>query len=284
MRPFRASALTSILAVSGLSALGCEPKLELGVWSCPWSADIGAGGATSDDAMDDSSIMRPNPAAPVELPWSTGFENGFCDYPRVGGFCYGDGEEAEFSIVTSPVRSGKHAAAFRVRAPGGTRSQDRDARCVRQGVFPRDAYYSAWYFIPEASANRGVWNLFHFQGGEGPGPMELDGLWDVSIARSAGGELRLFLLHYFPTPTTIDAGFPPIPIGKWFKIEVHFRRASDATGELAVYQDDERIVRLTDVVTDDTHWGQWYVGNLANSLMPPDSTVYVDDVMIRATR
>jgi hypothetical protein len=33
-------------------------------------------------------------------------------------------------------------------------------------------------------------------------------------------------------------------------------------------------------VTDPTDWGQWYVGNWADSLVPPASTVYVDDVTI----
>lgn len=278
MWPSPASALSSIVAVSGVWALGCEPKLELGDWSCPWGADIGAAGATNGED-NGAAVERPSPTDPVVLPWSTSFETGFCDYPRAGGFCYGD-PGAEFSIVTAPVRTGKYAAAFRVRGDFGNES--RQTRCVRQGVFPTEAYYSAWYLIPEAANNRGVWNLFHFQGGDGPGPTNLPGLWDVSVESDGNGELRLFFLNYLPNPTPSTGTFPPIPIGKWFKIEVYFRRAADATGELRVYQDDQSVLRLTDLVTDDTNWGQWYVGNLADALMPPESTVYVDDVMIRA--
>jgi hypothetical protein len=77
---------------------------------------------------------------------------------------------------------------------------------------------------------------------------------------------------------------PPIPIATWFRIELYVRRAADDTGELALYQDEELVFRATDIVTDTSTWGQWYVGNLANALMPAESTVYVDDVMIRATR
>ena len=43
-------------------------------------------------------------------------------------------------------------------------------------------------------------------------------------------------------------------------------------------------VHLTGLVTDDTDWGQWYVGNLADALVPPASTVYVDDVTISLTQ
>jgi hypothetical protein len=40
---------------------------------------------------------------------------------------------------------------------------------------------------------------------------------------------------------------------------------------------------LTNILTDDSSVGQWYVGNLATGLTPPASTLYVDDVTIRAT-
>jgi hypothetical protein len=39
-------------------------------------------------------------------------------------------------------------------------------------------------------------------------------------------------------------------------------------------------VHLTGLATDNTDWGQWYVGNYATSLVPPSSTLYVDDVTI----
>ena len=38
------------------------------------------------------------------------------------------------------------------------------------------------------------------------------------------------------------------------------------------------------LVTDNTDFGQWYVGNFADALTPPGSTLYVDDVTIRAAR
>lgn len=271
----RALSWSAAIVVSGALSWGCEPRLVVGSWSCPWEIEIGAGGATS------GGPERPRPTDPVAVPWSTSFETGFCDYARAGGFCYSDAD-AEYSIVTSPVRTGKYAAAFRVR--GDADSQGRQARCVRQGVFPKEAYYSAWYFIPEFAVTRGLWNLFHFQGGEGPGPLDLPGLWDVSVESSPNRELRLYFFDFLPTPEPSLEDFPPIPIGEWFQIEVYFRRASDATGELAVFQNKQPVYRVTDLVTDDTPWGQWYVGNLAEGIMPPDSTVYVDDVMISETQ
>jgi hypothetical protein len=73
---------------------------------------------------------------------------------------------------------------------------------------------------------------------------------------------------------------PPIPIGQWFHIEVYFKRAKDATGTLALLQDGTMAVNLTGLVTDPTDWGQWYLGIWADSLTPPASTIYVDDVSV----
>jgi hypothetical protein len=37
---------------------------------------------------------------------------------------------------------------------------------------------------------------------------------------------------------------------------------------------------LTGIATDDSRWGEWFVGNFATALSPASSTVYVDDVTI----
>jgi hypothetical protein len=75
----------------------------------------------------------------------------------------------------------------------------------------------------------------------------------------------------------------PVPIGSWFHLEFYLRRAKDATGEAALYQDGVRVADFPNVVTDDTTYGQWFAGNLADSLNPPDSTLYMDDVTISAS-
>ncbi len=58
-------------------------------------------------------------------------------------------------------------------------------------------------------------------------------------------------------------------------------RSAQPNGEVTVYQDGVVAVHLTDLITDDTDWGQWYVGNYAKTLVPSLSTVYVDDITIR---
>jgi hypothetical protein len=56
------------------------------------------------------------------------------------------------------------------------------------------------------------------------------------------------------------------------------------TGEITLWQDSAMAGHLTRLAADPTDWGQWYVGNLADHLVPPASTVYVDDVTISLTQ
>jgi hypothetical protein len=215
--------------------------------------------------------------AQVEIPWETGFEDGFCDYARPLGFCLGTGSST-FSVVTSPVHSGRFAAEFTVTS--NATDAGAQARCVRQGTFPHSAYYGAWYYVPAAPQNTGNWNLFHFLGTTADGGSSA--LWDISLVNLPDGGLSPFLYDLF-TMTILPEGVQTaIPIAQWFHIEVFFTRAKDNKGELALWQDGKKVADVTGIETDNTDFGQWYVGNLATALEPAVSTVYVDDVSVRA--
>jgi hypothetical protein len=237
-----------------LTLVACEAELLVGKWVCP---------GESGDELD-----------PVSRPWSTGFEHEFCDYERVAGFCYAD-EHSSFETVTSPVHSGRYAAAFRV---AGTREETRaQARCVREGGLPDSAYYGAWFFIPAPAMNASVWNLIHFQGGD---TTAQHGLWDVSLVNVDGG-LRVVVfgfLHGFLREAPVA-----VPIGAWFHLQLYLKRSAEARGELALYLDGTRQFEAKDLITDDSEWGQWYVGNYVDGSLPSDSTLYVDDITIGAT-
>jgi hypothetical protein len=286
-------------------ALGCEPKLVVGKWSGGGAGVGGAagvgGGAGIGGAAGGGGGGEAGTAAgagpvgcetagggaatvgsmtrvpePVSVPWSTGFENGFCDYSASNNYCYAE-PRAGFEIVTAPVHSGTSAAAFNIVVDGAM--DGTQTRCVRQGTLPEAGYYSAFFFIPSAPTATNNWNLVHFRGGRTTGA--LHGLWDVSVNVDAEGALHLYVFDFIRRMTRATAGVPAVPVGSWFQIEVYLKRANDATGEFTVYQDGELALRLTDVSTDDSSFGQWYVGNLANELTPGESTLYVDDVSMR---
>jgi hypothetical protein len=210
---------------------------------------------------------------PILVPWETGFENGICDYVESGGYCYVDGD-ASWEIVAAPARSGSSAAAFSVNAVEGAAQ----TRCIRRGILPSDAYYSAWFYVPTGASQARLWNLFFFQGHNGD---MLVPLWDVSLRSTDSGGQALFAFDHVKGEILMGPDGIEVPIGAWFQVRFRMLRAGDASGLVALYQDDELLLESRRA-TDDTSWGQWYVGNLADGRSPPDSTVYVDDVSIRA--
>ena len=246
---------------------GCRPEIDVGTWNCGSSA-----GAI--DADGDGST--PFSTAPVDSSWSAGFEDGFCEYDRREGFCYFAPDAAQ-AIVTSPVLSGDRAAAFSVTfAPGSDGVQ---SRCVREGLLPLHATYGAWFYLPEAPTAADNWNLMHFRGADGSPP--LINLWDVSLRARDDGTFVPFILDAINRSALTPTAVRPVPFGEWFHLEFTWLRASDATGAVALRQDGELVLEVDGLVTDTTQFAQWYVGNLANSLTPSDSTLYVDDVTIR---
>jgi hypothetical protein len=280
------SAITATCVVAA-QLLSCESRVVIASWSCPPKAEpgllaaAGAGGtadATNTNGAAGSANM-PAGEAPVEFPWSTGFEDGFCDYSESAGFCWPP--TATKRIVADPVHSGKYAAEYSVVS-----SSDRDAgqsRCVLRGAFPTEANYGAWYFIPSLTKRAALWNLFHFQGGNTTAEKFRD-LWDVSLDIRDDGNPHLVLYNFGRAVLPDQTNTPPVPIGSWVHIELHVKRASDTTGEFTLYQDGTAIVLVTGVATDDTKLGQWFVGNLADDMDPAESTLYVDDVTLKPNR
>lgn len=247
-----------VLLVSAATAMNaCQPEVLIGTFACP--------------APDAGQLMS------LPFPWISGFERGFCDYMRAGGFCFGD-PGASYEIVDAPVHSGRRAAAFSVTSdPARDGAQ---ARCFLQGALPSAATYGVWFFLPSPVKSTGNWNLVHFQGGA---PNAWHGLWDVSLNTAADGTLFLYVLDALRGAIHMPDLARPIPIGSWFHVELRLVRAKDAKGEVALYQDGEMLLHLQDVVTDDSDAGQWYVGDLTEAVTPPETMLYVDDVTISAT-
>lgn len=283
-----------------MAGVGCDPQVlvgadpvssavsDAGIQSTMVTTDAGAEpdgssdmGGDLDASLDAVAFDGSLPA--LLVPWSTGFESGgFGDWDAGQGlgYCYTEGS-ASYTIVTSPVHSGRYAAAFNINTAGGTATLPSQARCVRQGILPPSAYYGAWYFVPDAATDVVNWNLLHFTGGDGPDASDIHGLWDVSLTNSSSTSLATDVYDFLDT-TTLDGGMQ-IPIGQWFHLEVFLQAAADAGGAFTLTQNGQVVANVGSVETADTQWGQWYVGNFASALSPTTSTVYVDDVTIGTT-
>ncbi|HYP86609.1 MAG TPA: hypothetical protein VEQ59_00610, partial [Polyangiaceae bacterium] len=185
--PVRCAArcLRSLLPISlgvAVFASACEPEVVVGTWPCAEADRIAEAGAAG--AGGEGSPSR----APIEMPWSTSFEDGFCGYSEASGFCYGD-PGTRYELTSSRVHTGRVAAEFRASTHAG----EQDTRCVRQGALPEAAYYGAWFFVPAARTNGGNWNLMHFQSSD---TSVFHGIWDVSLENNNSGGLYLYVFDF----------------------------------------------------------------------------------------
>jgi hypothetical protein len=274
----RSAGWLALLAVCGW---GCGRLILIGrddvTDGAPFRSDASGAAAAPDAlALDGSSDDAADSGlVPLAVPWSTGFENEPDDTWTPGdSACYATAG-ASFQIVTSPVHGGQHAAAFTVDTAVASPSQ---TRCLKQGVLPAAAYYGAWYYVPTQATNTGNWNLLHFQGADVADGTNAHGLWDVSLANASDGTLQAVVYDFLRSRLLQTS--TAIPVGEWLHLEVFLRRADDDTGEFTLRCDGQVALDLTGLATDDSRWGQWFVGNYATALSPPSSTVYVDDVTI----
>jgi hypothetical protein len=269
------------LAVLVACASGCDRLVLVGRDEAADGAsrsDDAAGGAAPSDnfALDGSGADASDSGlVPLAVPWSTSFEGQPGDSWMPGDpTCYATGG-ASFKVVTSPVHTGQHAAAFTIDTAVASPSQ---TRCLKQGVLPTSARYGAWYYVPTHATSINNWNLLHFQGADVADGTAAHGLWDVSLANALDGTLHTAVYDFLRMrvlQTSVS-----IPVGAWFHLEVFLRRAADGTGEFTLSQDGQVALNLTGLTTDDSRWGQWFVGNYAMAISPASSTVYVDDVTI----
>lgn len=254
------------LCVPLLLASACEePPLLAGAWRCA---------AAPLETTADGSVISPGKDLPLVPAWSTSFEDGFCGYLEASGFCYA-APDATYRLVESPARTGRVSAAFSVTTEAAT--DGTQTRCVREGMLPQDAYYGAWFYIPSGNTSTGNWNLIHFRG---KNDVSLRGLWDVSISTTDTGALRPFVRDLLNGGAFMPQDPVDLPRDAWFALHFRLLRSSTPTGRVELYVNGQLVIERADIITDDSTWGQWYLGNLADALNPPQSTIYVDDVTI----
>lgn len=265
-----ATARLITIATAAVAVMACEPPLEIGKWKCA--------AAPLFIPPDGSPIPRGKDTI-VSPDWHTSFEDGFCGYSEVYGFCYA-APDASVRIVDTIARSGRKAAAFSITTD--SEREGEQTRCVREGTLPQDAYYGAWFYLPRGTTGRDNWNLIHFQGASEENP--LHNLWDVSVFTTNDGRSVPWLRGFVGEGETFAPSVgADLPTDEWFSLHLRLLRSPTATGRVALYLNGELLEERDNIVTDDSDWGQWYVGNLARTLEPAESTIYVDDVSIRTT-
>jgi hypothetical protein len=229
--------------------------------------------------------------------WSSGFERGdFADWstpPDAGGVytMTSDAEatEAAVQITSEEAHGGRFSAKLSSYAnlpdPGPVQG---GAGLFRQDLYPEEAYYSVWYYLPQPYVTTTPWIILKFKGvvnsdaGIVPGYAEL---LDLSLESLPGGGMTLGLSdarHQYGSSPLPDP-VPIVPIGQWFQIESFYRNTTDPSGELAIWLNGTKIY---DVVRPTGPNPMVYFSpcSLVYDLVPSQAVLYVDDVAISYSR
>lgn len=159
------------------------------------------------------------------------------------------------------------------------------SRVWRVASYPAEAYYSAWYYVPQAYAATPDWTIMQFRAPSSQDPSVISLLLDVDLRSLPGGEMILSIYDHrapylrSPTPATVM----PVPVGRWFHVEALFRNFPDDRGRAIVWLDGQvnyDIQRPFGVNTT----VYWSPCNSSYDLSPPDAAIYVDDAAISVVR
>lgn len=234
--------------------------------------------------------------------WSTSH---YTDGSTAGGGVYNSG-----SATAVPSRDVAHrgswSAKLTVEYPSGRTPGARLFRWAEAHAL-REAYYSAWFFLPRAyrssgSANGRFWNVFQFKSVTADGKRN-DPLWFLNVETGPDGAMVPHLVWWdktLPGPHAGEVGSReftprvrrPLPVGQWFHLRAFLRQSKDFDGRLTIWQDGVQIFDLDGIRTcyDSPAFNAWRcdnawsVNNYSDGLMPSPAVLYVDDAQIRATR
>ena len=178
-----------------------------------------------------------------------------------------------------------HGGAYSVKMTNTAVDDVAASRVWRQTPFPADAYYSAWYYIPEPYALTAVWTIMQFKGPDADDPSANRYIVDIDIRSLPGGELILSVFDHrtpylrSPTPPTARA----LPIGRWFQVEALYRNFSDDRGRLVIWLDGQvnydiaRPFGINNTV-------YWSLCNSSYGFSPAEAAIYIDDAAVSLAR
>lgn len=180
------------------------------------------------------------------------------------------------TVITTQAHSGKYAVNVTLSS---------EVALWRHGTFPKEAYYSAWFFLPHDFQQITSWTIMTF------GSVTADGAGRheqtiLNLRTLPGGQIVLFVFddgEYLQLPLAA----PPavVPVSKWFQLEVFYRNANDPSDKIQIWIDGVQVYDVPNRpsrVTPDMYLG---IGNIPDvGVIPAPVQILVDDVAISLSR
>ncbi len=146
---------------------------------------------------------------------------------------------------------------------------------------PEDAYYSAWFYLPEAASASYYWAFFKLAAQDPPPADTSTEIWVLDLQPGAeGSTLRLYSAVH-PEQTLAEP--PAVPIGRWFQIEAFVRAPTPDDGELTIWLDGATIFDYAGA-TLPTPTVTWVIGSGSEGLAAPSASLFIDDAAVTRRR
>jgi hypothetical protein len=237
------------LIVMSLALCACAPRIDLGSYII-WSARHEAG-----DLSD----------------WTVDGQGGFAANPP--------------TTTIAASTDVAHGGAYSVKLTNAATGSSDAARLWREASYPADAYYSAWYYLPQSYVAPATWTIMQFRAPNPQDPSAVNDLLDLDIRSLPGGELILSVFDHRPpylrSPTPPAA--LPLPIGRWLHVEAFFRNVSGDDGRFIVWMDGHLNydIQRPFGVSSTVYWSPC---SSSHDLSPAAASIYVDDAAISLVR
>ena len=247
----------------------------------------------------------------TDLVWATDNESGdlsaWSASPGTGGW-YLDYGNPSVEISTEQAHSGRYSIKISATAaaPDPNVSSPSGGGLYKEGLFPQEAYYSVWYYVPQSYQTATLWTILKFEalpssdagaadggqagdtdasagdaGDSGPTTPGVSQLLDVRIQSLPTGDMTFILVDHRKMYLASPMPNPPphVPIARWFQLECFYRNAPDSTGHLTIWLDGTMIYDISRPMTANP--AVYFTPcSLADKLTPSSMAIYVDDVAI----
>jgi hypothetical protein len=227
-----------------------------------------------------------------DILWTSRFEgDGFAEWTSVpfGHGSAGAAPPNTIEVSSERVHHGSYAAKLTVSGTADN-SAGIGASLVQNGGLPSQAYYSAWYYLPQSVSVGFYWVIMKFRFRTVPDdPNTAEELFDVNLTSPSSGVMSLRLYdnqsvgNQPPGDKPLAVSNLVVAVNAWFQLEAFYRAASDSTGQLTLWLNGQQILDLPGA-TGPPGWVAWDVVSVGYNLTPEPAVLYVDDCAISKSR
>ncbi len=219
--------------------------------------------------------------------WVSTFEGGtFDEWTGItgGGANASPTPPNTIAVSTAYAHHGRYAAVLTVDA--GSDGAQENTGLNRKGGLPVQAYYSAWYYLPQTITVGNFWIVFKLRLRTDANDSSTENeFYDLELTNAADGSLTLLLYdHQSGTDVPIVTPAPVVPVSVWFQLEAFYRNAQDNSGRLTIWLDGRMVADVSGQPMAPTPWVEWDVVNVGENLTPSTAVVAVDDCAISLSR